>query len=136
VPRNDSVVYLDSSAIVKLIIRERETESLRSFLQPHRNVVSSILAEVEVMRVSRFYGPATERRAQLILGSLSTIALSRDVAKVAGRLSPKELRSLDAIHLATALKLGDSLFALVTYDRRMASAAELLGIAVASPVQE
>jgi predicted nucleic acid-binding protein len=133
VPRNNSVVYLDSSAIVKLVTLETETDALRSFLIPYGERVSSVLAEVEVTRASRLYGPEADRQAQAVLRTLSTIAITRAVTAIAGRLPPSGLRSLDAIHVATALLLGASLAVLVTYDSRMASAAELSGISVASP---
>jgi predicted nucleic acid-binding protein len=133
VQRSGSVAYLDSSAIVKLITAERETEALRSFLRPYPHLVSSILAQVEVTRASRLYGPEAARQAESLLHALSKIDLTPEVTDIAGRLQPPALRSLDAIHLATAVLLGASLAVVVTYDGRMASAAELSSIPVASP---
>jgi predicted nucleic acid-binding protein len=133
VQRNDSVVYLDSSAIVKLITEERETEALRTFLQSYRHLVTSILAEVEVTRASHLYGPAAKQQAESVLRTLSMIDMTRAVTSIAGILQPPALRSLDAIHLATAVLLGSSLAVVVTYDSRMASAAESSRLPVASP---
>jgi uncharacterized protein len=102
VQTNDRVLYLDSSAIVKLVVQERETSALRGLLSDYPHRVSSILARVEVMRVARPRGQAAAVRAQLILRTLSTIAITDEIADVTGRLEPSSLRSLDALHLASA----------------------------------
>ncbi len=133
VQTSGSILYLDSSAIVKLIAVERETDALRTFLRPYPHRVTSVVALVEVMRAARRFGPHAARQAELVLRALSSIDLSHHVTHVAGSLEPQALRSLNSIHLATALLLGPSLEALVTYDDRMASAADVAGIPIASP---
>jgi uncharacterized protein len=133
VQTNDRLVYLDSSAIVKLIMDERETTALREFLAGYPHRVSSILAKVEVMRAARSRGQPAAVRANLILQTLSIITITDEVAEIAGRLQPSTLRSLDALHVAAALILGSALATLVTYDGRMASAARHADLRVESP---
>jgi uncharacterized protein len=133
VQTNDRLVYLDSSAIVKLIVDERETTALRGFLAGYPHRVSSILAKVEVMRAARSRGQPAAVRANLILQTLSIITITDEVAEIAGRLQPSTLRSLDALHVAAALILGSALATLVTYDGRMASAARHADLRVESP---
>jgi len=129
------VVYLDSSALVKLIVTEPETAALRRYLREHPERVSSALARVEVCRALRRAGvtEATLRRADQMLGRIALVAMDDPLLRAAAALSPSGLRSLDAVHLATALSL-DGLDAVVTYDRRLDAAAAQTGLVVASPV--
>ena len=129
-----SVAYLDSSAIVKLIVEETETVALRAFLEAYPEWVSSILARVEVSRAVRLYGTPAAQQADLVLRALSSLSIMAQIAELAGRMEPPRLRSIDAIHLATAAVLGPALGVLVTYDIRMASAARHASLPVASPV--
>jgi predicted nucleic acid-binding protein len=128
------VIYLDSSAIVKLILPEPESPVLRDFLATDENQVSSGLARVEVLRTVRRVDDTEDRRrlAERVLARVSLVAMSEPLLAKAGALGPPILRSLDAIHLATALSL-DGLDAFVTYDHRVADAAREAGLAVASP---
>jgi predicted nucleic acid-binding protein len=133
VPTSDRAAYLDSSAIVKLVIQERETEAVRAFLRPYSYLTSSVLSRVEVIRAVRIYGSTAASRADIVLRSLSIMRLTDEIAAVAGSVDPGSLKSLDAIHLATAFRLGSALAVLVTYDVRMITAAQQAGIPVSSP---
>ena len=126
-------IYLDSSAVVKLVVREAESNSLRGFLRDHPVRVSSALARVEVVRAVRSQGSEAQRRANELLGRVRLLRLDDEVLTAAGILAPGVLRSLDAIHLASAAVFGLELQGLVTYDRRMAEAAKLVGITTFTP---
>ena len=129
-------LYLDSSAVVKLVQRETESDALRRFLRRHRadQLVTSALARVEVVRAMLVGGPSALAQARRQLSRLDQIVLSAEVLDRAATLAPAvQLRSLDAIHLAAAQIVGADLRAVVTYDRRMADAASDLGLAVEQP---
>lgn len=126
-------VYLDSSAIVKLVVEEPESRALRKYLQRKRPVMSSALARAEVVRAVLAEGETAVARARLVLARLDLIRLTDRVLDAAGMLQPPELRSLDSIHLATARLLGDDLAAVVTYDDRMLQAAQRLGMRTVCP---
>lgn len=127
------MLYLDSSAIVKLVLVERETDALRSYVQDGRPLASSALAITETLRAVKREDPDQEPQARLILTALTLVEVSRDILEHAGTMPPTNLRALDAIHIATALALGDELDALVTYDARMADAARNAGLRVDAP---
>jgi predicted nucleic acid-binding protein len=129
------LLYLDSSAIVKLVWREPETGALLEVLSEWPERVSSEVARVEVSRAVRRAGgdPDDIRRAGEILDRLGLIHVDAEVLSIAAEVSPGELRSLDAIHLATALSLGDDLGALAVYDERLARAATANGLITLSP---
>jgi predicted nucleic acid-binding protein len=127
------VAYLDSSALVKLVVRESESAALRRFLRRHPVHASSALATTEVLRAVRRADPAALPAVHEALGRVVILELTDDVLRDAGLLDPPELRTLDAIHLAAARTLGGDLTAVVTYDERMAAAAALLGLTVAVP---
>ena len=131
----ERIAYVDSSAINKLIQQEDESAALAVFLSPLAMRATSIFGRVEVMRSARRLPPATVRRALAVLNELVIIGLDSTIADVAAALPPAILRSLDAIHLATAFSLGDQLEAVVTYDRRMQDAARAVGLVVAAPGQ-
>ena len=118
-------VYLDSSALLKLVVLEPESAVLREFLRTYASRIASTLAEVEVPRALRRagYGAAEERRAREILARVALIEVDRRILRAAAALGPPSLRSLDAIHLATALSVGQDLAGIVTYDRRLTDAA-------------
>jgi len=125
--------YLDSSAIVKLVVHEPESAALSRYLRGRRPIVENALARVEVLRVSLSFGLPVQERARDVLNRLELIRINERVLTLAGGLLPPELRSLDAIHLATASLLGDTLGKVVTYDARMAEAARGLGWSVVAP---
>lgn len=130
-----SLVYLDSSALVKLVVREPESAVLAEFLRGHSDRVSSALALTEVPRALRRagFGAAERRRAREILTRMALVDVDRRALVAAAALDPPTLRTLDAIHLATALTLREDLAALVTYDRRLAAAAKRADIEVLAP---
>jgi hypothetical protein len=132
VPTSDSgSLYLDSSALVKLVNQEAESGALRAALGD-RPVVSCNLARIEVMRAARQKSPPIVAKARELLARTDLIQLDDELLDLAGELEPP-LRSLDAIHLAAALELGDELEAVVTYDARMTQAAEAVGLPARAP---
>jgi len=128
-----AATYLDSSAIVKLAVREPESAALRRHLRSHRPLLSSALARTEVLRALLPAGKDAVARGRDVLATLELVRVNDRVLNAAGALLPAELRSLDAIHLATARQLGIDLRSVVTYDERMADAAKRLGRRVESP---
>jgi uncharacterized protein len=128
-------VYIDSSALLKLVLDEPEHDALVEELSRHADRVSSILLAIECRRGCRRAGASRRVLARLEeeLAAVTLINLDAPVWKLAGTVGPADLRSLDAIHLATALSLGDDPEALVTYDDRLAAAARLSGLAVRQP---
>lgn len=127
------LTYVDSSAIVKLAVAEPESAALRRYLSRRRTLVSSALARTEVARALMPSGPKAVARGELVLRRIQLVRVNDRVLNEAGRMTPPELRSLDAIHLASARQLGPSLRQIVTYDDRMADAATACGWAVSSP---
>jgi len=125
--------YLDSSAIVKLVVREPESSALRRYLRTRRPYLASALVRAEVTRAVLPNGDAAARQAAATLRRVDLVRINNRVLDDAGSMQPEALRSLDAIHLATALLLGDAVGVVVTYDERMAEAARSLGFTVASP---
>lgn len=126
--------YLDTSALVKLVVVEAESSALRRWLRGAERVpVSSDLARAELLRAVRRVAPDRAARARLVLESVALIELSSHVCAAAGLLAPELLRTLDALHLAAALELGDDLEAMVTYDERLADAAAANGVPVVAP---
>jgi len=128
-----AAVYLDSSAIVKLAVREPESDALRRYLRRRRPWVSSALARTEVLRSLLASGDDAVAAGRAVLARCDLVRVNDRVLNLAGTLSPAELRSLDAIHLATAERLRDEISELVVYDQRMADAARQLGHRVSSP---
>lgn len=129
----DRAVYLDSSALVKLVVEEAESDALASHLRDHRVRVSCALARVEVVLAVREHGDAATRRARQLLDRVSLMRLDDALLDAATALGGTALRSLDAIHLAAAQALGRSLGEVITYDHRMTSAAESLGLPISAP---
>ena len=128
-----SAVYLDSSAIVKLAVQEPESDALRKHLRRRRPWITSGLARTEVLRAMLPGGEEAMAAGRRVLDRCDLVRVSDRILRYAGELLPVELRSLDAIHVATALRIGTDLGQLVTYDGRMADAARGLGIRVTSP---
>ena len=129
-------LYLDSSALVKLVQREAESDALRGFLRRRRRdqFVTSTLARVEVVRAVLAGGPLAVAKARRQLSRLDQIVLSTELLDRAATLAPGlKLRSLDAIHLAATQVIGDELRAVVTYDLRMTDAAHSLALTVETP---
>lgn len=125
--------YLDSSALVKLAVQERESAALRSYLRSRNPLVSSALARTEVLRALLLEGEQALSRGESVLEGIELIRINDRILRVASRLLPASLRSLDAIHLATATLLGPELGRVVTYDNRMLEATAQLSIPSAAP---
>lgn len=126
------VAYLDSSALVKLVVVEPETVALRRELLRWPRRVSSLLAAVELTRVARRLGSPAVPNAQRVLAGLHLLAID-PIAPAAMRIGSNALRSLDAIHLATAASITAELGAVITYDRRMLADGQSIGLPVLSP---
>lgn len=127
------MVYLDASALVKLVVAEAESSALRRFLRTRPERATSALSRVEVLRAVRPNGARATTRARALLLGIDLIALDDELLERAASIGPAVLRSLDAIHLAAAQTLGDELTEVVTYDDRMTHAAARLGMVVAAP---
>jgi len=129
-----SALYLDSSAFVKVIVEETESAALRAYLAgEHGRYVSSALLRAEALRAVRHQGPEVLASVRDGLRRVDLVAIDDRILDAAGILEPAVLRSIDAIHVATALAIGEDLHAVVTYDGRMIKASALLGIPTASP---
>jgi predicted nucleic acid-binding protein len=126
--------YLDSSALVKLAVAEPESAALRRHLRRRSTLVSSALARVEVLRALLLEGDEGLARGRAVLARVDLVRINERVLNAAGALLPVQVRSLDAIHLATAQELGADLGHIVTYDDRMVEAANELGLRTAAPV--
>jgi hypothetical protein len=126
------LVYLDASAFVKLVVPEPETEGLRAALAGAVRVVASEILAVEALRAARRAGhDAAAVRTQL--AAVRLLAMTGRIRTLAGELDPPSIRSLDAIHIATALSLRRRLTGLFTYDERMSAAACEAGLTVHTP---
>ena len=129
----ERATYMDSSAIVKLAVREPESAALRRYLRRKRPLVTSALARTEVARALLLLGPDAVARGEEVLRTLDVVRINDQILKSAGSMLPLDLRSLDAIHLATAIALGEDLARICTYDSRMGTSAAALGLAVVAP---
>jgi predicted nucleic acid-binding protein len=129
------VIYLDSSALLKLVFEERESADLERWLSRHdaERVVSSVLAEVEVVRASRRLGVEAVPAARALTSGLDVIPVTGDLIDLAVDVGEPLLRSLDALHLASALSIGADISAFVAYDHRLSAAAGSAGLEVISP---
>ena len=127
------MIYVDSSALVKLVVEEPESGPLRDLLARDADQLTSAIVEVEVVRAVRRVVPELSAKAQRVVTQIAIVEVSEPIRARAAALDPPTLRSLDALHLATALEVGDDLDGLVTYDGRMSAAAKDLGLAVFAP---
>jgi predicted nucleic acid-binding protein len=128
-----SAVYLDASAIVKLIVDEAESAALVALLDADARYVTSRLATVEVMRAATRHGGVNVGRVLAVLDALDMIELDEDVATRAGAIAPTDLRALDAIHLASAIGIRRELTSFIAYDERLVAAVRVHALPVASP---
>jgi uncharacterized protein len=128
-----AATYLDSSAIVKLAVREAESVALRRYLRRRRPLVTSSLARAEVLRALLPGGEDAVAAGRKVLTRLDLVRINNRVLDGAATLLPVGVRTLDAIHLATAGQLEPDLGMLVTYDDRMAEAAKHIGYRVVTP---
>lgn len=130
------MIYLDTSALIKLLVAEDESDDLRRWLTDHddENPVSCDLARVELMRAAlRLDDPALLAEARSLLDGLDTLAITETVISLAETIGSRSLRSHDAIHLAAASQLDRELSTFVTYDHRLRAAATGVGMIVVAP---
>jgi predicted nucleic acid-binding protein len=129
------VIYFDTSALVKLVFEETESAALAEWLSVREDVpkISSDLSTIELLRTCRRVDDGAVEGANSLLRGIDLLPLDRSIVEKAATLVPSELRSLAAIHLASALSVKTSLTALVAYDVRLCSAAAEAGIEVISP---
>jgi len=131
------VIYLDSCALVKVVLPEAESQALQVFLDRHSETrqVSSAIVRTELRR-ALLRKEAQQYRFELaeqVLASLRMVDVAAPLLDAAGAIPGKPLRSLDAIHLATAELLQPNVHMFVTYDQKLAAAAEERGFRVAAP---
>ena len=131
----DALLYLDSSALVKLVVPEAESAALVELLVDWPARVTSHVAVVEVVRAARraSHDKAVHRRAREVMAAVNLIRLNGDVMQQATTLQPTVLCSLDAIHLASATSLADDIGAFVAYDRTLSAAAAAAGFRILAP---
>jgi predicted nucleic acid-binding protein len=128
-----ALTYLDSSAIVKLAVAEPESDALRRHLRRRRPLVSSAIARAEVLRALLPAGSAALAAGRSVLAGIELARINDRVLSAAAALEPADVRTLDAVHLATAQRFGTELGQLVAYDERLLAAAAQLGIRTAAP---
>jgi predicted nucleic acid-binding protein len=128
------MIYLDTSAALKLVIPEAETPALEMWIAERAGVprVSSRLLRIEMLRSVARNAPERASRANVILSSIAALSID-DIAPTAEVIGDRTLRSLDAIHLATAHQLRTELTAFVCYDKRLSDSARMLGLPVEAP---
>ena len=127
-------IYLDSSALLKLVFEEPETPALEEFLSGWPTRTSSAIARIEVLRISRrVRDEVVTRHARDVIDAVDLIAPDARLLVEATELEPFSLRALDAVHLATALSLQPDLAGVVAYDRRLSDAARAAGLTVWAP---
>ena len=129
-------VYADASALVKLVLDEPESEALRQFMGERGGPVTSRIATIEVRRAVAHaldVTPDHEAVLEAIWEGTIIVELDHELAETAALIAPSVLKSLDAIHLATAALVRDEIAAFVSYDRRLAEAARSIGLTVVDP---
>lgn len=128
--------YMDTSALAKLVVAESETDALRDWLGDRSGLlIACDLVRTELMRSVRRVAPDRVIGARAVLDGVTLMEVTTPIFEAAGRLEPSALRTLDSLHLAAALTLGDELTAMVTYDQRLASAVTANGVTVLAPGQ-
>jgi predicted nucleic acid-binding protein len=127
------VWYVDTSAFLKLLVTEEGSAALRSWYTSQDALWSSHLLRTEALRAAARLG-IEETVVEEALDTVSLVLPSVTTFATAGRIQPRDLRSLDTLHLATALEIGEDLEGVVTYDERMISAASVADINVVTPL--
>jgi uncharacterized protein len=129
------MIYLDSAAVVKLVHAEPHSPALRAWLDERADTgwVSSVLVEIESFRALARYAPEAATRLHPVLDQIDLIGMSPQIRILAQTVRPVTVRSLDAIHLATALSIRRGLTSFVTYDKRLLDAAAAAGLPADSP---
>ena len=129
------MIYLDSTAVVKLVHAEAESAALRESLDERAETgwISSVLTEIESFRALARYAPGAVARLPAVLDQIDLISLDPAVRILVQTVRPATVRSLDAIHLGTALHTRQTLTSFVTYDKRLLDAALAAGLPVGAP---
>jgi uncharacterized protein len=128
------VIYLDTSALVKLVYEEAESDALQHWLLLQEDTVAtSVIGKVELHRVCRRVDPAGVAGAELLLADMPIIPLAGWIEETAENIGPPTLRTLDALHLAAAYGMVEVLTAFVVYDKRLRDAAVQIGLPVMTP---
>lgn len=129
------MIYLDSAAVVKLVHAETESQALRDWLDERAETgwTSSSLVEVESFRALARHAPQSVTRLPTILDLIDMVDMAPRIRILAQTVRPATVRSLDAIHLGTALSIRPGLTSFITYDKRLADAARTTGLPVAIP---
>lgn len=126
--------YIDTSAIVKLVTVEAETAALHEWVAEHQpELVASDLLRTELQRAVRRSGTSRPIDIEEGLAAIDFLPATPGVFDAAAELEPADLRTLDSVHLATALGIADDIDGLITYDPRLAAAARHHGLTVISP---
>jgi predicted nucleic acid-binding protein len=126
------VIYADASALAKLVLLEPESPAMQALVSSGEHVVTNVVGVVELQRLAARAGAEASRAATRVVGRVDRLLLTPFAVALAGQLPPPEVRTLDALHIASAAELAD-LRVLATYDRRMAEAARSYGLPVMSP---
>lgn len=131
------MIYVDSSALLKLLRSEAETGALHAWMNDHREVplVSSLLAKVEVVQAARRYRDHLLGEPEALLSTINLIPLRTAIAETACRVGDPPLCSLDALHLASALAIRGEISNFCTYDHRLRAAAAAVGLPTVAPGQ-
>lgn len=130
------MIYLDTSALVKLVVEEVETGALRRFVAQAdpKTLITSALSRAELLRAAQRRGEVTVQKAREVLDGVAEITMTEALLDSAGAIQSPTLRTLDAIHLATAMELGAELTVLVAYDARLLAAAHGASVPILTPV--
>ena len=129
------MIYLDSAAVVKLVHTEPDSAALRGWLDERAETgwISSVLTEIESFRALARYAPEAASRLPAVLDQIDLIDLDQRIRMLARTVTPATVRSLDAIHLGTALHVRSALTSFVTYDKRLLDAVQAAGLPIDSP---
>jgi predicted nucleic acid-binding protein len=127
-------IYIDSSAILKMIIKEKESDAIISIARAR--FITSEISRVEVIRAVLKYEPSALKSAAQVLKNINYVKIDSQTLVQAERLPDRiNLRALDAIHIAVAAKMGLKINSILTYDKQMAKAAKALGFEVMAPTE-
>jgi uncharacterized protein len=130
----NDIAYIDASAFVKLFVLESESEAVAMEIDREwPNLFASEILAVEAFRVALRHGGEASARATSLLRQVVLLPLSQTTREIAYRVGPSDLRTLDAIHLATALSQEARADAILTYDKRLAQASTAAGLRALSP---
>ena len=129
------MIYIDTSALVKLVVAEAESSELIDWLNANSEhpLATSVVGHIELLRAAARLSSAAVAAAQRLAATIDAFVLTDGIARLASGLAPAELRTLDAIHLATAHFHRDQLVAVCAYDRRLVAAANDQRLPVATP---